>query len=964
MRNLAELNSYVRVTALEKAELEEADLAAFNVVVFTNNFPRDTLLRFNEFCRTQNPAIGFIISDVRGTTGRAFVDFGPEHTVFDPDGEQTRSVAVMDVEKGAERTIIQCDDGKRHGFSEGEHVIFHDVQGMTELNDNGPFRIVATQPYAFEIEADSSSWGDFLLGSAVAEQTKVPTKVAFESLAVRRHRPVPKDDPMGDLITVDFSKFGRPKQLHVAYEALDEFQARHGRLPAPNNDEEAQEVVTLAQEIMRQAAERVAADEAYGGAFPEELEEDVVRKAARHAALELAPVCAFFGGVVAQEVVKFTGKFSPIRQYLYTDAFEVYPTEAPSAEDVAPRGDRYDHVTQMLGRPLLERVRSSKVFVVGAGALGCEFLKNYCLLGAGCGPEGRLTVTDMDNIEVSNLNRQFLFRPKDVGSAKSVTAAAAAQRMNPELQVEALETPVGPDTEDVFDDTFWEGLDVVTNALDNVKARLYVDGQCVFHRKPLLESGTLGTKGNTQTVAPFKTESYGDKVDPPEESIPLCTLKNFPHQIEHCIEWARDLFEGSFTTAVQDAKKFSENPQQWLDSVREEPNLHSRRMKLEGVTEAVEASRSASFESCVQAAARIFHDHFNMKIRQLLHNFPKDYKNERTGAPFWSGTKRAPDPEELDVENNEIHRSFIAHAAALLCTNFGVPVPEGYDTVEVLKPIVDRTHLPEFVPKSVRIKENENDETEEGEDDDDRACAELERRLQEVAEDAALSKLAFNPAEFEKDDDSNHHIDFIAGASNLRALNYKIPTASRHKVKMIAGRIIPAIATTTCMITGLVCLEYLKVLQDKPIEALRNTFVNLAVNVYAASEPGEPKRTKSVDMDPVMLMPVRAKPEGFTPWDRIIIHGLGADVTVRQFCEHFRETQGLDVDMISHGSAMLYAPTFYRSHAERADKPLRRVFEEVTKRALDRRYVVLDVACRDPADRMDVMVPRTQIYFD
>lgn len=49
-----------------------------------------------------------------------------------------------------------------------------------------------------------------------------------------------------------------------------------------------------------------------------------------------------------------------------------------------------------------------------------------------------------------------------------------------------------------FDDPFWEAVDGVTNALDNVQARLYVDSKCVYYRKPLMESGTLGTKANVQ----------------------------------------------------------------------------------------------------------------------------------------------------------------------------------------------------------------------------------------------------------------------------------------------------------------------------------------------------------------------------------------------------------------------------------------------------------------------------------
>ena len=60
----------------------------------------------------------------------------------------------------------------------------------------------------------------------------------------------------------------------------------------------------------------------------------------------------------------------------------------------------------------------------------------------------------------------------------------------------------------------------------------------------MVDSGTLGTKANSQVVIPFETESYGSSRDPPEESIPICTLKNFPNKIEHTIQWARDLFEG------------------------------------------------------------------------------------------------------------------------------------------------------------------------------------------------------------------------------------------------------------------------------------------------------------------------------------------------------------------------------------------------------------------------------------
>ena len=59
--------------------------------------------------------------------------------------------------------------------------------------------------------------------------------------------------------------------------------------------------------------------------------------------------------------------------------------------------------------------------------------------------------------------------------------------------------------EQFFNDEFWEGLSIAVNAVDNIKARLYVDGRCVFYKKALLESGTLGTKCNSQVIFPMLT---------------------------------------------------------------------------------------------------------------------------------------------------------------------------------------------------------------------------------------------------------------------------------------------------------------------------------------------------------------------------------------------------------------------------------------------------------------------------
>jgi ubiquitin-activating enzyme E1 len=114
-------------------------------------------------------------------------------------------------------------------------------------------------------------------------------------------------------------------------------------------------------------------------------------------------------------------------------------------------------------------------------------------------------VTDDDTIEISNLNRQFLFRKHNVGHNKAKCASEVGRKMNQESKIKDFALRVGKDTEEVFNDEFWDGLDLAVNAVDNVHARRYIDDQCCYYGRPLFESGTLGTKCNSQLILPFKT---------------------------------------------------------------------------------------------------------------------------------------------------------------------------------------------------------------------------------------------------------------------------------------------------------------------------------------------------------------------------------------------------------------------------------------------------------------------------
>jgi ubiquitin-activating enzyme E1 len=1025
---LQELNRLVSVSS--SPTVTEELVLKHSLVVMTRVGNLSEAIQWNTFCRNRD--IYFIMADVLGAMGYVFTDFGDKFMAKDLTGEPPIQRIVFDISNESPQALLKLlppPDGRRHQITDSDHegwVVFEEVEGMTHINGLPPVRAHEVykerkdaktgkvekiyDAYALRLELDTSTFGKYTGGGRMI-QKKNPIHIPFDSLQTS----VGKPSPQSFTSIEDFSKMNqRAEQLHVALKGVWEFYAKQGgRLPNLLSEDDAKQVIEYAK-ILNMESNLV-----------NEPDVEVIRTVSKYCGgIELQPLCAYFGGVVAQEIVKVSGKFTPIQQWIHLDAFEILRTtnDTMMAPLIDPQQERYRDLITMVGQPILNKLQNTNTFMVGCGALGCEFLKNFALLGVATGPNGLITVTDNDRIEVSNLSRQFLFREENVGQPKSVAATNAAKKMNPEFRVKALEQLVAPHTESTFNEEFWKKQDFITNALDNVKARMYVDSKCVFYYKPLLESGTLGTKCNVQVILPGKTASYAD--GPPDggdgDDIPMCTLRNFPNQIEHCIEWGRAQFTDLFTSTATETSNFLRDPSAWLKAERAKTlELDKKGLVASAIAKETvplremlklvrlvcdTSGKQNTIEQCARDALVMFFRRFRDKVTSLIRDYPADAKDEK-GLPFWSGTKRFPRAvNEIDW-NDEYQVQFLLSTTNLLAVNRGLsdanvmlPSNHPWRTKAWIYSLLKDVPPPPIEWEKVDLTEgnnaggdsnnnnNNNNKPEDGPPIDEDATLLIEfqnalTELETLANTRSGNSSKAEACEFEKDQDANFHIDFITASSNLRAWNYRLNQAPRHEVKLIAGRIIPALATTTASVCGLVMIEMLKLVEDCPLSSFKDSSNSLAVNKYTFMEPSEPKRAKD-EMDYIEMTAVRCVPTGFSKWDKTHLDLPSKNCTVQEFIDTFKTKTGFKIKTVEHENSNIEGAkgrsrfvywdpedtgdaTLRNEYVEALNKPLlARVAELYGDEVVFPNYVVLVTGQIDEASGDTIKVPPVVAHFN
>lgn len=847
LSKLIQLNEYVSVY-VSTNEITTDILRKYDCVVITEPRKETELIEISDFCHENG--IKLVMTEVRGVFGSLFNDFGDDFYVKEPSGQKPTRFLLSHITNDKNGVVV-IGEHEEHGLSNSDHVTFDQVEGMTEVNGK-EFPVKVINQNSFSI-GDTSKFHPYTSenGNGYGNQIILPVMMHF-----KKYRDCLKNP---ECISTDFYNIGREKQVLLAFTSLHRYLDRFSENVQENN------FLNIVQEINN---EFKIVDEIDLGIMKEFVREDAV----------ICQTCSIFGGIAGQEVIKsVSSKFTPIQMFFQYNNIEALPEKI----EYTPLNDRYDPYRLVFGNKQHEVMQNLNYFIVGAGAIGCEMLKNWAAMGIGTGKDGKIIITDMDSIERSNLNRQFLFRNTDIGKPKSVTAANAIKAMNSSVKIIPQQNKVGPESGKIYTNEFYKSLDGICNALDNQQTRLFNDSQCIYYQKPLLESGTLGPMGHFQIIVPHKTMSYGSFADPPTKGIPQCTLHSFPTNINHCTMWARDVFYGYFTQNPSNINQYISDRGYVKKMLSSDPGALIE--NLEAAEKYLHSEKPENYDDCVKIARLKFEELFNFYYRDLLYQNPTNKIED--GHPFWSGSRRIPTIQVYDP-NNKYHAEFIRATAFMFSKLYDIEVGENAAQKAA------QVEVPEWKPGS-NIIDVEEKQTTKKKVSSNKIILSKVKKLCEAVSKYRKSKL-LHVEQFEKDDNTNGHMDFVAAAANLRAISYRIPTSSILEIKGIAGNIIPALATTTSMICGFVSLEMMKVhcISEKNIEDFRDGFINISTSTFQFIQPS-PAQIKQVGNTGIK----------FTLWDKWVVEG---NLTLNEFIQKFIEKYKLIPTTILVGTTIVY----------------------------------------------------------
>ena len=794
----------------------------YQIVIITEIISLETAETLNQYCR--NKKIGFIYTAEFGLSSFLFSDFGEDFVVEDLTGIECEKYYIKSITNACpgiveidpiERTNKNGEKIKKYlKLGTGDFVTFKDITGMTELNDTPPRPIRVLSPTKFTIE-DTSKFQEFT-GVGIVEEVKVPRPSIFkplsEAINVIYYEDVIEEylsedvgslaskistDPLTDEILMGGFANSRKSQtsgqinpdeknnvipwikmfyssyqneslrnlsnekMHLAILTLHEFFNIHQYLPNGNEKKDIDECIEISLKILSKAK-----DEGSRWAINlQKIDKNFLEKIFIFSQFYFTPFTCFFGGIVAEEIIKYTGLYKPSSQWIYFNFLEliddnsfqenfnnennnnIINTENNKDKDKISLEEKNNLESfRLFGKSKIDQIKEYNILIIGLNDVGYEILKIFIMLDL-LGKEKNIIIIgdnkDEINEKINDLKNHDKYQNINV----------IEEKINENMKISEKD--------------WFKKSTIIINTLSfsiNPKEKLYIIKRCKKYNKILIDVNTYKSIGSYELILPKKfldpeknkkkndfcfyeeietpegpsqikndddndyeeeknnniiiennndkkEEQNLNKINIDENEDDNMEYKNMT-LLDETLNWSQDFFEKNFyiymkyLNEIIKKSQSEEEMSKYIDKLLSKEKDNEQKLKLiRTFKKYITLKLGMNYETIVFHSIETFQELFEFEIDEILQKYPSDLLIKGTSKKFWSGARKEPKKILFDI-NNEEHYQFIYCMTYLLCQILDI---DDIDTkMKYIRKAVEKYELKKFdmtILKKVKLKE-------------------------------------------------------------------------------------------------------------------------------------------------------------------------------------------------------------------------------------------------------------------
>ena len=778
-RGLMEINNFAILTIF-KGELSN-DFSILkeyehNLVIITEIISLETAEALNQYCRINH--IGFIYTSEFGLSSFLFTDFGDDFIIEDNNGLEPNKYYIKSISNSCPGIVeidpIKNNLGKNNylNIATGDFVSFKDVKGMLELNDTPPRPIRLIDKTKFTIE-DTTKFQEFT-GVGIVEEVKVPRPTIFkplsEAINVIYYEDVIEDylnedsyfgstaSKMGNDLLIDdnlgiinnekksqdniiineekkenipwikmfYSEFENDtlknlsnEKMHLVFLVLHEYFNLHQDLPNFNKIQEIKECINISLKILSKAKE-----EGYRWAINLcKIDKPFLDNVFKFCKFKFTPLTNYLAGIVAEEVIKFTGLYKPVSQWVYFNFFNLLNISKIN-DIIEKRGINEEKEKENIDPMILnifneiykEEIKDINIVIIGFNKVSYEIIKLFIILGLLDNKENKIKIVSENKYQI----KEKLDELKHLGKNPNISIIKEKLDckdnnyikkdwwLNSNIIIDILP----------FDTNEKEKISLIKNSQENKKILIslncskYSAYSEIFLPENKCNEFIIEETPKPQDEKKEKNEiklidDYNDEEDY-DKYKNICTL-------DEALNWSKNYFEDNFIKYIKylieliskshsesDMNKYIDNILSLEKEKEEDFDVSIRLIKI--FKKLVTFKLGMNYETIVFYSMEIFEELFSKSTEKLLLKYPSDLLLKNSNKKFWSGARKEPKKIIFDI-NNEEHFQIIYCMTYFFCEI--LKLPDIKNNMKNIKQIMEKYEpkKPDSNVKKMKLKE-------------------------------------------------------------------------------------------------------------------------------------------------------------------------------------------------------------------------------------------------------------------